>query len=167
MSCAALTQDIFNPLQEEGCTGSLSPQLFIGKTKPSNMGHRKRQSNQHSLPRPWLSLEAESGRQNQLPRAGSCGQGSALLCLSPPSSSHFPRPRAHLSGGSAPAPPGRRLLPLLGLEHSHHLRGAQLPSSAKFCRTWHLSGAKGNPSVQSPADLRPSQQAAFLSFPAD
>lgn len=167
MSCAALTRDIFNPLQEEGCTSSLSPQLFIGKTKPSKTGHRKRQPNQHSLPRPWLSSEAESGRQNQLPRAGSCGQVSALLCLRRPKSNHFPRPGAHLSRGSAPAPPGRRLLPLLGLEHSHHLRGAQPPSCAKLCRTWHLPGVKGNPSVQSPADLRPSQQAAFLSFPAD
>lgn len=140
VSCPALTQDIFNPLQEEGCTGSLSLQLFIGKTKPSKTGHRKLQPSRHSLPRPWLSYKAESGGQNQLPRAGSCGQGSASLCLCQPRSNHFPQPRTHLSRGSAPAPPGRRLLPLLGLEHFHHLLGTQPPSSAKLCRTWHLLG---------------------------
>lgn len=69
---------------------------------------------------------AESGTQTQLPRAGFWGPGNPLRRLRLSGSNRCPR--THLSPGCAPAPPGRRLLPLPGLGQSLYWPGNPWPS---------------------------------------
>lgn len=106
---------------------------------------KAQQSDPLALPLPWLSSEAESGRQNQLPRAGSWGQGSVWPRLHRSGNNHLPLQGTHLSPGSPPAPPGRQLLPLLGPELScpRWGRGVQPPPSARFSGPAPAGGQEG------------------------
>lgn len=105
--------------------GWLAP---LGVTRPGETDLEKPTTEPQVLPRPWLSSEAESGTQTQLPRAGSWGRVNLLWRLRPLGSNRFPG--THLSPGCAPAPPGRRLLPRpgLGQEQFLHWLGNPWPS---------------------------------------
>lgn len=142
-SSAALMQEVSAPLREEGEGGAFPCGSLLGGTRPGENDTEKATIEPHALPRPWLSSEAESGTQTQLPRAGSWGPGNFLRRLRRrPGSNHCPG--THLSRGCAPAPPGRRLLPLPGLGPEQSLRwpGNPWPS---FPRPGACSGERETP----------------------